>query len=47
LRGVVGRLQCLGPGGRVPQSGLQAWRPRTRKVKMGANPRKEDQQNRG
>jgi hypothetical protein len=31
LRGVVGRLQCLGPGQRVPQHGPRAWKPRTRK----------------
>jgi hypothetical protein len=31
LRGVVGRLQRLGPGGRVPQRSPQAWKPRTRK----------------
>jgi hypothetical protein len=46
LRRVVGRLLCLGPGGRVPQGGPQAWKPRTRKIKMGANPRRKDQQNR-
>jgi hypothetical protein len=31
LGGVVGRLQRLGPGGRVPQRGPQAWKPGTRK----------------
>jgi hypothetical protein len=31
LRGVVGRLQRLVLGGRVPQRGPQAWKPRTRK----------------
>jgi hypothetical protein len=31
LRGVVGRLQSLGPGGRVPQGGPQSWKPQTKK----------------
>jgi hypothetical protein len=30
----------------MPQGGPQAWKPRKRKIKMGANPRREDQQNR-
>jgi hypothetical protein len=29
----------------MPQGGPRAWKPRTRKIKMGANPRREDQQN--
>jgi hypothetical protein len=29
FRGVVGRAHGLGLGGRMPQGGLQAWKPRT------------------
>jgi hypothetical protein len=45
LRGVVGRLQRLGPIGCTPQRGAQAWIPRAKKIKKGTNPRREDQQN--
>jgi hypothetical protein len=38
LGGVVGRLQRLGPIGRVPQRGVQAWIPRAKKIKKGTNP---------
>jgi hypothetical protein len=47
LGGVVGCLQCLGPIGRTPQRGSQAWMPRAKKIKKGTNPRREDQQNKG
>jgi hypothetical protein len=29
----------------MPHGDSQAWKPRTRKIKMEANPRREDQQN--
>jgi hypothetical protein len=45
LRGVIGRAHSLGLSGRVSQRGPQASTPQTRKVKMGSNPRREDQQN--
>jgi hypothetical protein len=45
LGGVVGSLQRLGPIGRVPQRGAQAWVPQAKEIKRGTNPRREDQQN--
>jgi hypothetical protein len=45
--GVVGHLQRLGPTGRVPQHGAQAWVPRAKEIKRGTDLRREDQQNKG
>jgi hypothetical protein len=45
LGGVVGGLQRLGPIGRVPQRGAQAWTSRAKEIKRGTDPRREDQQN--
>jgi hypothetical protein len=47
LGGVVGLLQRLGPIGRTPQRGSQAWIPRANKIKKGTNPRREDHQTKG
>jgi hypothetical protein len=45
LGGVVGSLQRLGPIGRVPQCGAQAWMPRAKEIKRETDPQREDQQN--
>jgi hypothetical protein len=45
LGGVLGSLQRLGPIGRVPQRGAQAWVPQVKKIKRGTDPQREAQQN--